>query len=315
METGTSRRDFMKASLWGAVAWRAGASAAFAEASGSLAGRIAVCSWSLQPASADDLLAKLAQTGVSRLQIALDPIRTNQGGGWSDVAARCTAKGVRLVSGMFGTAGEDYTTLETIRRTGGVVPDATWPENWKSIQADAALAQKLGLKLVTFHAGFLPHEAGDPAFAKLQARLRQIADLFAEKGITLAMETGQETAGTLAAFLQKLERPNVGVNFDPANMVLYGKGEPVDALKTLAPWVRQCHVKDALKTKAAGTWGEEVPVGKGDVGWPRLVPALAAAGFSGPLCIEREGGDARVADIRTAREFLEKSSQTVTTGR
>ena len=299
-----TRRDFLRRSFWGAVAFRGLAGSTFAEALAA-GGRIAVCSWSLEPASLDDLLAKLAQTGVRRLQIALDTLRENKGGAWSDAGKRCADKGVTLVSGMFGAIGEDYTTLDTIRRTGGVVPDATWADNWRNIQANAALAQRLGLKLVTFHAGFLPHEPADPSFAKLQSRLRQIADLFATNGITLGMETGQETADTLAAFLQKLERKNVGVNFDPANMVLYGKGEPLAALKALAPWLRQCHVKDAVRTKTPGTWGDEVPVGKGDVDWKALLPALGAAGFTGPLCIEREGGSARVADIRTARELLE----------
>jgi len=86
---------------------------------------------------------------------------------------------------MISTVGEDYTTLESIKRTGGVVPDSTWPETWKNIQADAELAQRMGLKLVTFHAGFLPHEESDPSFAKLLGRLRQVADLFAGKKMTV----------------------------------------------------------------------------------------------------------------------------------
>ncbi len=300
-----SRRSFLKASLCGVATSRLLGARAFAQPRVPLGERLAVCSWSLEPASASDLLAKLAQTGVRRLQIALDPIRGDARGAWTDLGSQCAKAGVALVSGMFGTIGEDYTTLETIRRTGGVVPDATWPDNWRNIQANAELAERLGLKLVTFHAGFLPHEESDPAFARLQGRLRRVADLFAARGMTLGMETGQETAGTLAAFLRKLDRPNVGVNFDPANMVLYAKGEPAAALKTLAPWVRQCHVKDAVRTKVPGSWGEEVPVGRGDVGWKALFPLLAEVGFSGPLCIEREGGNARVADIRAAREYVE----------
>jgi sugar phosphate isomerase/epimerase len=305
MTCGPTRREFLKASLCGVAASRLLAERAFAEARVPLADRLAVCSWSLEPTSAADLLAKLAQTGVRRLQIALDPIRSDASGAWADLGSLCARGGVTMASGMFGTLGEDYTTLETIRRTGGVVPDATWADNWRNIQANAELAQRLGLKLVTFHAGFLPHEPGNPAFARLQGRLRQIADLFASRKIALGLETGQETADTLAAFLRQLERPNVGVNFDPANMVLYAKGDPRAALETLAPWVRQCHVKDAVRTKVPGTWGQEVPVGKGDVGWKGLFAALGEAGFAGPLCIEREAGEARVGDIRAAREYLE----------
>ena len=108
---------------------------------------------------------------------------------------------------MFGTVGEDYSTLESIKRTGGIVPDATWEENWRNIQSAAAIAKKLGLKFVTFHAGFLPHEPSDPTFKKLLQRITQIADLFAASGIELGFETGQETAETLPIFCNNLASP------------------------------------------------------------------------------------------------------------
>ncbi len=302
----STRRDFLKVSLAGAVAAAVGVRAAWAGAPAGITGRLGVCSWSMQPASADDFFTKLAATGLARTQIALDPIRENAKGAWTDFAARCAKHGVTCVSGMISTVGEDYTTLESIKKTGGVVPDATWPETWKNIQADAELAQRMGLTLVTFHAGFLPHEEGDPSFAKLLGRLRQIADLFAAKKMTIGLETGQEEAGTLAAFLKKLDRANVGVNFDPANMILYDKGDPVAALRTLGPWVKQCHLKDATRTRTPGTWGEEVRLGTGQVDWKGFFRALDAAGFTGDLCIEREAGDQRVADIRAAREYVER---------
>ena len=306
-----TRRDFLKISLAGALGAAAGcrqqpqpASAPVAKPENPLARRLAVCSWSLQPESADDLFAKLAETGLSRVQIALDPIRENAKGGWADFSARCAAKGVTCVSGMLGTVGEDYTTLETIKATGGVVPDATWPQTWANIQADADLAQAMGLKLVTFHAGFLPHEESDPSFGKLVDRLHQVAELFAGKQMSVAFETGQEEAATLATFLTKLDRANVGVNFDPANMILYGKGDPVAALRTLGPWLRQCHLKDAVATKTPGTWGEEVRLGTGQVNWRAFFATLGEVGFTGDLCIEREAGNQRVADIRAAREYV-----------
>ena len=189
------------------------------------------------------------------------------------------------------------------------MPDATWPENWKNIQADAELAGKLGLKLVTFHAGFLPHEEADPSFAKLQDRIRKIADAFRARGIALGMETGQESAETLAAFLRKLDHEGVGVNLDPANMILYDKGDPVAAIRTLGPWLKQCHLKDAVRTKLPGQWGEEVVLGTGQVDWKAFFEALSGAGFTGDLCIEREAGKQRVADIRAAREYVETLSR------
>ncbi|MBI4324515.1 MAG: sugar phosphate isomerase/epimerase [Chloroflexi bacterium] len=266
--------------------------------------RLAVCSWSLQPAHPHNLLQQTQQIGIPRLQCALDPLREHPAV-WGQFPELGASAGITLVSGMFGTIGEDYSTLETIRQTGGVVPDATWPDNWKNIQATASLAEQIGLKLVTFHAGFLPHEETDPAFQKLFDRVSRIADLFASKNIALGFETGQETAVTLRAFLEKLNRPTVGVNFDPANMILYDKGDPIAALRTLGPWLKQCHVKDALKTKQPGTWGEEVVVGTGEVDWHAFLRTLEELNFGGFCCIEREAGRQRIADIRAARDFIE----------
>ncbi|HXJ61021.1 MAG TPA: sugar phosphate isomerase/epimerase family protein [Verrucomicrobiae bacterium] len=267
--------------------------------------RLAVCSWSLQPANPGQLLEALRATGIRRVQLALDPLR-EQPDTWGNVGPFLQQHGIQLVSGMFGTVGEDYTSLESIRRTGGLVPDSTWEENWENAQVNARLAHQLGLNLVTFHAGFLPHDPADPEFEKLQHRIRLVADVFAAEGIDLAFETGQETAETLRGFLEKLGRVSVGVNFDPANLLLYDQGRPLEALRALASWVKQCHVKDACRTQTPGTWGEEVPVGRGQVDWAEFFGILNTAQFSGPCCIEREAGRQRVADVRTAREFVEK---------
>jgi len=269
-----------------------------------IAQRLAVCSWSIQPTDPNNLVAQLQAIGISRVQIALDSIRERPGV-WGKILEVFRRNNISLVSGMFGTIGEDYSTLESIRRTGGVAPDATWNENWRNIETNAVIARQLRLKLVTFHAGFLPQEESDPAFKKLYDRVTLIADRFAAKGIDIGFETGQETAETLRAFLIRLNRPNVGVNFDPANMILYDKGNPIDALRALGPWLKQCHIKDAVRTKSAGTWGEEVVVGLGDVNWQQFFSVLRELKFNGDLCIEREAGPQRVSDISAARKFLE----------
>lgn len=266
--------------------------------------RLAVCSWSLHPANPIELIDHLRLIGIHRIQLALDPLR-NSPAMWGDIAALCNQENMTLVSGMCGCVGEDYSTLETIRETGGIVRDSTWDENWSNMEVAAAIASQLGLTLVTFHAGFLPHAVDDPDYGKLQNRLRQLADLFATRNITLALETGQETAHTLRDFLQALNRPNVGVNFDPANMILYGKGNPVEAVQVLGPWVRQAHIKDAVATQVPGAWGREVVVGTGQVDWSAFFATLTQSGFEGDYCIEREAGEERVADICTARECAE----------
>jgi len=269
--------------------------------------RLAVCSWSLEPADIDALIARQAETGVARVQLALDPLHESPekwAGGASGTLSRLNDAGVAVVSGMFGGVGEDYSTLETIRATGGVVPDATWPQLKDKIAPLVDIAGAMGLKLVTFHAGFLPHEESDPTFGPLLERITFIADAFADAGVKLGFETGQETALTLKAFLDVLDKPTVGVNFDPANMILYDKGDPVEAIGVLSPYLVQCHLKDATLTKTKGQWGAEVPVGTGDVRWPSFFKALGEAGFKGDLVIEREAGDQRVTDIVTAREFV-----------
>src|SRR5688572_12996243 len=122
---------------------------------------------------------------------------------------------------MMSTHGEDYSTLATIRETGGLRPDRHWKRNLEAAREDTALARRLGLDLVTFHAGFLPEQRSDPERAKLLDRLRLVCDAFHEQGVRLGFETGQESAETLSEVLAELDHPAAGVNFDPANMILY----------------------------------------------------------------------------------------------
>jgi L-ribulose-5-phosphate 3-epimerase len=265
--------------------------------------RLGVCSWSLRPTGASNLVFQLQGLGLNKFQCALDPLRTDPKA-WDPLPKLCADQGLTMVSGMFTTVGEDYSTLESIKRTGGVTPDATWDENWRNIREVARVAQAYRLRLVSFHAGFLPHEDRDPNFKKLLGRIAQIADLFADYGMDVAMETGQETAPTLRLFLEALNKRNIGVNFDPANMILYDQGDPIAALKELGPWIKSCHVKDALRTKVPGTWGAEVVVGTGQVDWRAFFQALKDIKFAGTLCIEREAGEQRAEDIMTGRRYI-----------
>jgi sugar phosphate isomerase/epimerase len=204
---------------------------------------------------------------------------------------------------MMGMAGEDYSTLETIKRTGGVRPEATWGANLRAAQDNARLARRLGIGLVTFHAGFIPHEAGPERQAMIQ-RLRMMVDHFDDHGVRVAFETGQETAETLLEALHELDRPQAGVNFDPANMILYGMGDPVAALDRLAPRVVQIHIKDATPSPTPGQWGHETRAGDGAVDWKRFFDTVRTRGLGADLVIEREGGEGRDADVRAAAEMV-----------
>ncbi len=267
--------------------------------------RLAVCGWSLQPTSPEHLIRQLQETGFSRVQLDLDPFREKPEL-WNKAPELFAKAGITPVSGMFRTVGEDYTTLESIRLTGGLVPDATWDQNWTNAQITVKTAQRLGLKFVMFHAGFVPHDRQNPTFAKLVDRIRKVARLFASAGITLGCETGQETGPDLKAFLQYLDDPNVAVNFDPANMILYNNGNPIEALRLVGPYVKSCHLKDGILTRVPGNWGEEAAVGTGQVDWASFFKTMADIHFDGYFCFEREGGDQRMQDIRSGRLFVER---------
>lgn len=268
--------------------------------------RLAVCSWSLQPADPHDLVEKLRATGIRRVQLALDPLREDPAV-WGETERVLRQAGIAIVSGMFGCVGEDYSTLDSIRLTGGISPDATWDRNLENIRATAVIAAALGLRLVTFHAGFVPHDPADPDFAKMAERLTAVAEVFAAANMVVGLETGQETAAALAALLGALKRPDVAVNFDPANMLLYGKGDPIQAVRLLGPSIRQVHVKDANSSRTPGAWGEEVAAGAGQVDWPVFFATLGEVNFTGDFVIEREAGNQRVPDILQAREIVLQS--------
>ena len=261
--------------------------------------QMGVCSWSLQATGPRDLAEKVSALGLKKVQLGLTPHRGDHGA-WDGVQEVLGERGIAIVSGMYSTVGEDYTTPETIRRTGGVVPDGDWEENLRLARLTAEKAQSMGITSANAHAGFLPHDPADPDFEKLCGRVVTLARIFGDAGVTLLMETGQESAHTLLSFLDELKRrgvDNVAVNFDPANMILYDMDNPIEALRLLAPHVRQVHVKDAKRTTVKGQWGEEVVVGTGEVDWNAFVRILAEADFEGGYIFEREAGDDRVGDI------------------
>ena len=265
--------------------------------------RLGVCSWSLQPESADQLGGLLREAGLGAVQLALDPLRTRAMGPVA-VANALTAVRARILSGMMAMAGEDYSSLESIRATGGLVPDQHWLANLAAADANARLASDLGLPLVTFHAGFIPPDGADPLRATVLDRVRRIAAPFLGRGVRVGLETGQEDADTLLGFLMDLDRDGVGVNYDPANMLLYGTGDPVEALDLLADFVVQVHIKDALPAATAGIWGQEVVAGAGAVDWGALFEVMRARGLDVDLLIEREAGATRMQDIKAAAALV-----------
>jgi L-ribulose-5-phosphate 3-epimerase len=262
---------------------------------------IGVCSWSLQRDMAG-VAEAMNGMGIEHVHLAVRPALQDKG---KDFLTAVQQQNWIISSTMIDFPQEDYSTLENIKVTGGIVPDEHWEQNRKLFLGAAGVTEKLGVKYLSMHAGFI--DDSNPAYAKkFYDRIRCLADAASGKNIILLLETGQETAQELRNFLEKLNHPAVGVNFDPANMILYDKGNPVEAVQVLSSWVKHIHIKDAIRTKQPGTWGTEVPWGEGEVGSEGLLNVLKAIDFGGVLAIEREAGNDRLADIRLAAERLQR---------
>jgi len=204
--------------------------------------------------------------------------------------------------------GESYADIPTVQRTVGFIPRATREEREERTRAISDFAAALAVGGIACHIGFVPEDTTHPDYLAVREMVRRIADHAARHGQTFALETGQEPAHVLQRFLKDVDRPNVGINFDPANMILYGTGDPIEALKVLGPHVLSVHAKDGDWPPAGqpDALGTERPLGQGSVGIHRFVNTLKEVGFRGPLNIEREAENQRerISDIRNAVAYL-----------
>jgi len=207
-------------------------------------------------------------------------------------------------------AGESYADIPTVARTVGFIPPSTRAEREQRTLAVSDFAAALGVPGIATHIGFVPEDPLSADYIAVREVVRRVCDRAAGHGQTFALETGQESAAALLDFLQAAERGNLRVNFDPANMILYGTGDPIAALDTLAPHVVTVHVKDGdwPPQDSPGALGAEKPLGQGSVGMARFIAKLKEIGYKGPLTIEREAHDPaqRLRDIRMGISLLER---------
>jgi sugar phosphate isomerase/epimerase len=198
--------------------------------------------------------------------------------------------GVELTCVFGGFADESYADIPTVARTVGLVPPATRAERLAGMRSIADFAAWLDCRAVGLHLGFIPAEATDAAqYHAVVEATRQLCDDVAKQSQQIHLETGQETSAELLHFISAVGRENLFINFDPANMILYGTGEPIAALREVGHLVRSVHCKDALWSDRPGeTWGREVPLGDGAVGMGEYLRTLKEIGYRGPLTIERE---------------------------
>src|SRR4051812_38882096 len=243
---------------------------------------IGVCSWSLAPKDTADLIQMLRQVELSHVQLAIGPLIALEASARKAPLDQLRAADITITAGMIGFPGEDYSTITRIRQTGGFMPDELWPERREMTAVASSICRENGIKMLSTHVGFIPPSSGEK-YNVMVERISQIATSMETDGVSLVMETGQEHAPELLQFLNDLRSRNVFVNFDPANMLLYGAGDPIEAISILGRHIRHVHVKDAKESDQPGTnWGTEVPFGTGEVLITEFLAGLHDVGYRGP---------------------------------
>ena len=216
--------------------------------------------------------------------------------------------------------GESYADIPTVQQTVGFIPRATREAREARTREVIDTAAAIGVPSFACHVGFVPENHTSADYLAVRDIVRRVADYAARHKMSFALETGQERAQELLAFIRDVGRDNLRINFDPANLILYGTGDPIAALEEVAPLVVSVHVKDGNwppKDKP-GALGSEMPLGQGAVGMERFIGKLKQIGYCGPLTIEREvsldqdmddrhkEGLSHVQDIRDAVALLER---------
>jgi len=253
-------------------------------------------------------LRKAKEIGINVVQIGPLPEEWYGPEGVERLKGAVEELGVELSAVCVAYKGEDYSDMERVRETVGLTNPRLLPERMEHTKRVVDFAKALGVDKITLHIGVIPKETESEDYRRLLDVARELADYCGERGITFALETGQETAEEQREFIERAGRPNIKVNFDPANMILYGTGRPVEAIEVLGPYIVHTHAKDGKWPKEEGKLGEEVPLGEGEVDVPAYVRKLYEVGYRGPLVIEREAGADRIGDILRGKQLLERVS-------
>lgn len=189
----------------------------------------------------------------------------------------------------------------------GLVPQATRAQRIQHIKRASDFAKRFNLPSVQTHCGFIPEDPNAPAYKETVEAIREVAGYCKQSGQNFRYETGQETPITLLRTIQDVGLDNQGVNFDVANLILYGKANPVDAIEIIGPYVQGIHAKDGLWPTDPRNLGKEVPIGQGQVDFPRIIKRLKEMNYQGAVTIEREiSGPRQIEDVRAAKAYLER---------
>jgi L-ribulose-5-phosphate 3-epimerase len=189
----------------------------------------------------------------------------------------------------------------------GLVPRATRAARMAHLKEASDFAKRCGIPAVQTHCGFIPENPNDPVYQEAVAALKELATYCKRNGQNFRYETGQETPITLVRAIEDVGMDNQGVNFDLANLILYGKANPVDAIELIGPYIQGIHAKDGLWPTDPKELGKEVPIGKGRVDFPRIIERLKQLNYRGAITIEREiSGPQQLEDVRTEKMYLER---------
>jgi L-ribulose-5-phosphate 3-epimerase len=248
---------------------------------------------------------------IRALGLTVCQLASFEPGPWTAALARETREaaarsGVRISAFWAGWEGPAVWDFVQGPTTLGIVPREFRAGRVAGLKRGGDFARELGVPAVITHLGFIPENAGDPLFAEVVEAVRGIALHLKTLGLEFWFETGQETPTTMLRLISTVGTGNLGVNLDPANLILYGKGNPIDALDLLGPYVRNIHAKDGMYPTDPLRLGHEVRVGEGRVRFPELMRRLHEVGFRGELIIEREiSGPEQERDIRLTVAYLE----------
>jgi sugar phosphate isomerase/epimerase len=252
-------------------------------------------------------LSAAKKLGIPTAQILAPPAEQRDEKGIKALQQQFKDSGLAVTVVFCGFAGESYADIPTVQETVGLVPPQTRAARLQDAKMISDFAAQLGVEVTALHIGFVPHDPQGDDYKAMVKVAQELCDHCAANRQRLHLETGQETAEALLAFIKAVNRPNLAVNFDPANMILYGCGEPLPALSLLGPYVKSVHCKDAKwATRPGQEWGQEMPLGQGDVDMARFLQTLKEIGYEGALTIEREiAGAQQLLDIQKAVELLQ----------
>lgn len=249
------------------------------------------------------------ELGIPTIQLHAPHRSTRTPDNAEQFIAKLDELGIELTAVFGGFEGESYADIPTVSDTVGLVPPATREARLQEMKEISDFARLLGCDVVALHLGFVPHNTTDPLYAEVIEVTRELCDHATQNDQAVHLETGQETADGLLQFIGDTERDNLFINFDPANMILYGTGQPIEALEKVGEYVKSVHCKDATwSDKPGDTWGAEVPLGEGQVDIEAYLSTLKKLGYTGPLTIEREipqEPERQKAEIHHAASLLE----------